>query len=642
MPTRWRFSSISKGSGRYMDDIERLGRYNIIRVLGKGAMGVVYEGRDPNLDRAVAIKTIRVQSLTPEAAAEYEGRFRTEARSAARLHHPNIVSVFDSGQDGDIAYLVMEFIQGEDLKQHLEAGARFSVRSSIVMVHELLMALDHAHRQNVVHRDIKPANMLMEVTGRIKLTDFGVARIQEPDETNLTQVGGAVGTPKYMSPEQAKGLRGDSRSDLFSAAVVLYELLTGRLPFTGENQFIVIHQIVGHAAAPPSSLNPDVPVAMDEIIARAMAKDPNERYATAREFGLALRTLAQQMSADTGTQGADVGAELGQFLANRPAAAPAVLRDGSSTGIFGPTVDVALASTVNHEAELAAWQVTKDSTDPKEFLDFLKHFPTGIYSRRAQNRIYDLGAGASLEQAKTEPQFRGTAKESGFESTVGHYAPTRPLQTPDQTVPGFMGADTVAPVAEPAPAMAAAAKSPLKWGLLAAGTVLAGLIAVAFSLSPPGAVQVAPAAPVSPQMSANPSVAVPAAPVVPPAASASVAPAPAALPASRPVVAAVAGASRALTKPRNPVPAVTTAQQAPSQAPAPVAPAPRESPPAAVNHGIGSGPSRPGQVCANEVFLFKIKCIADQCATDRYRHTPECVRFKELEREREELRNSRR
>ena len=236
-----------------MADIEKLGRYDIIRVVGKGAMGVVYEGRDPNLDRQVAIKTIRVQSLSAQAASEYEGRFRTEARSAARLHHANIVSVFDSGQDGDIAYLVMEFIQGEDLKHHLENGARFSVRSSIVMVHDLLMALDHAHRQNVVHRDVKPANMLIEQSGRVKLTDFGVARIQEPDETNLTQVGGAVGTPKYMSPEQAKGLRGDSRSDVFSAGVVLYELLTGVLPFDGENQFVVIHQIVGHTPAAPST-----------------------------------------------------------------------------------------------------------------------------------------------------------------------------------------------------------------------------------------------------------------------------------------------------------------------------------------------------------------------------------------------------
>ena len=615
-----------------MDDIEKLGRYNIIRVLGKGAMGVVYEGRDPNLDRAVAIKTIRVQSLSPEAAAEYEGRFRTEARSAARLHHPNIVSVFDSGQDGDIAYLVMEFIQGEDLKQHLEAGARFSVRSSIVMVHELLMALDHAHRQNVVHRDIKPANMLMEVTGRIKLTDFGVARIQEPDETNLTQVGGVVGTPKYMSPEQAKGLRGDSRSDLFSAAVVLYELLTGRLPFTGENQFIVIHQIVGHAAAPPSSLNPEVPVAMDEILARAMAKDPNERYATAREFGLALRALAQQMSADTGTQGADVGAELGQFLANRPAAMPAVLRDGSSTGIFGPTVDVALVSTVNHEAELAAWHATKDSTDPKEFLGFLKHFPSGIYARRAQNRVYDLGAGASLEQAKTEPQFRVTGDDSGFESTVGHYAPTRPMQTPDQTVPGFMGVDSVAPVTEPVPTTTGTAKSPQKWKLVGASAVLVGLVAVSFSLGSPEIVEVAP----------TPSVAAPPPAIMQPVAPALLAPAsePAAVPASRPAVPAAAGASsRAVTRSKANAPVATTTTP---PAASPAAPSPRESPPAAVNHGIGAGPSRPGQVCANEVFIFKIKCIADQCTTDRYRHTPECIRFKELEREREEQRNSRR
>jgi serine/threonine-protein kinase len=618
-----------------MDDIEQLGRYNIIRVLGKGAMGVVYEGRDPNLDRVVAIKTIRVQSLTPEAAAEYEGRFRTEARSAARLHHPNIVSVFDSGQDGDIAYLVMEFIEGEDLKQHLESGARFSVRSSIVMVHELLMALDHAHRQNVVHRDIKPANMLMEVTGRIKLTDFGVARIQEPDETNLTQVGGAVGTPKYMSPEQAKGLRGDSRSDVFSAAVVLYELLTGTLPFTGENQFIVIHQIVGHVAAPPSSLNPEVPVAMDEVIARAMAKDPNERYATAREFGLALRAVAQQMSANTGTQSPDVGAELGKFLANRPAAAPAALRDGSSTGIFGPAVDVALASTVNHEAELAAWHVAKDSTDPKEFLDFLKHFPGGIYARRAQNRIYDLGAGASLEQAKTEPQFRATADDSGFDSTVGHFAPTRPLQTPDQTIPGIAGVGEDPPVAEPVPTVSDAAPPQNRWMLVAAGAVVVASVVAAISLIPQGGSEDVPRQSVAPAP----------APIVQPSAVATATPAsaptsaPAAVPASKPAVPVTTGASRVPTRPKTN--AVVASTPTPQAAP-PAAPVQQEAATSAANHGIGVGPSRPGQVCANEVFIFKIKCIADQCTTDRYRNTPECIRFKELERDREEQRNIRR
>jgi hypothetical protein len=211
------------------------------------------------------------------------------------------------------------------------------------------------------------------------------------------------------------------------------------------------------------------------------------------------------------------------------------------------------------------------------------------------------------------------------------------MQTPDQTVPGFMGVDSVAPVAEPAPTMAGSTKSPLKWGLVAAGAVVAGLVAVAFSLRPPVAVEVAPTAPVAQQMSVSPSVAVPHAPVLQPAASATVAiaSAPATAPASRPEVAAMAGASHASSKAKTAAPAVA----APAQAHVPT---PQASAPAPVNHGIGTGPSRPGQVCANEVFIFKIKCIADQCTTDRYRNTPECIRFKELEREREEQRNSRR
>ena len=642
-----------------MVDIEKLGRYDIVREIGKGAMGVVYEGRDPNLDRVVAIKTIRVQTLTPEAAIEYEGRFRTEARSAARLHHPNIVSVFDSGQDGGIAYLVMEYIQGEDLKQHLECGARFSVRSSIVMVHELLMALDHAHRQNVVHRDIKPANMLMEVSGRIKLTDFGVARIQEPDETNLTQVGGAVGTPKYMSPEQARGLRGDSRSDLFSAAVVLYELLTGTLPFTGENQFIVIHQIVSHEAKPPSSLNPEVPVEMDEVLARAMSKNPDERYATARDFALALRGVAQQMNASSGSQGgADVAAELGQFLANRPAPAALALRDGSSTGIFGPSLEVALNTTVNHEAELGAWNVVKDSTNQQDFLGFLARFPAGIYARRAQNRVYQLGAGDALQDAKTVPQFRGGAQDSGFESTVGSYEPTKPLQTPDPVV-----AAVQKKVSNPVKQESVTkVKTRKPWPLVVGGAVLFGVIAL-FLVLRPGGSEVQAVKPVttptvakaaSVEVSIDSPVRVTAPPVAtPPVPQAS---APVAVVSSRPASAAMAAASKpVVSKPKPSASAATPAmvQSRPAQpssvqaagAPTPSLP-PREtpSPAASATHGNGQrpGPSMAGQVCAERVFIFKIACIAEQCTTDRYRQTSECIRFKDMEREREEQRNSRR
>jgi serine/threonine-protein kinase len=632
-------STFLRGYGREMGDIEKLGRYDIIRVLGKGAMGVVYEGRDPNLDRVVAIKTIRVQTLTPEAALEYEGRFRTEARSAARLHHPNIVSVFDSGQDGGIAYLVMEFIQGEDLKQHLECGARFSVRSSIVMLHELLMALDHAHRQNVVHRDIKPANMMMEVTGRIKLTDFGVARIQEPDETNLTQVGGAVGTPKYMSPEQAKGLRGDSRSDVFSAAVVLYELLTGTLPFTGENQFIVIHQIVSHEPTPPSRLNPEVPPELDEVIARAMAKNPDERFATARDFAVALRAVAQQMNATTDTQGADVGAELGQFLANRPSQAPAALSDGSSTGIFGPSLEAALNSTVNHEAELGAWNAVRESNSSQDFLDFLARFPAGIYARRAQNRVYQLGAGDALQGAKTEPQYRALARDSGFESTVGCNAVNGPMLAPGQGTPDSPAMVAESPVA--APAMGEATKKGRNARhLIVGGSVLAGLVALFLGFNP-GITGRQDAIPVT----ASEAPVLPAA-VVPsePVPVLTVASAPVAAPALKAGSAPQPGASKPVAKPR----LASSAPSVPAAAAAAVQPPPGESAPAVVTPAqvqlprLSQGPSMPGQVCEDRVFIFKITCIAEQCLTDRYRHTAECLRFKEMEREREEQRNSRR
>ena len=166
--------------------LKKLGRYDLIRVLGKGAMGLVYEGRDPNLDRRVAIKTIKVENLSDEAAAEYEVRFRIEARSAARLQHPNIVSVYDSDRDGDIAFLVMEFVEGDDLKHHLDKGEVYTLTQTLRIMTELLSALSYAHSQKIVHRDIKPANLLVQASGSIKLADFGVARIQDSGDTTRT------------------------------------------------------------------------------------------------------------------------------------------------------------------------------------------------------------------------------------------------------------------------------------------------------------------------------------------------------------------------------------------------------------------------------------------------------------------------
>lgn len=624
-------------------------------------MGVVYEGRDPNLDRPVAIKTIRVQSASAEAASEYDGRFRTEARSAARLHHPNIVSVFDSGQDGETAYLVMEFIEGHDLKHHLENGARFSVRSSIVMVHDLLMALDHAHRQNVVHRDIKPANMLIELSGRVKLTDFGVARIQEPDETHLTQVGGAVGTPKYMSPEQAKGLRGDSRSDVFSAGVVLYELLTGMLPFDGENQFAVIHMIVGHAPAPPSTLNPEVPPAMDEVMARAMAKNPDERYATAREFGLALRVVAQHMGTASGNPNADVAAELSQMMVNRePMASPAALSDGSSTGIFGPAADVSLVATVHHEEELGIWNGIKDSTVSQNFLNYLQRFPAGIYVRRAQQRLEQLALDNTGTRARTEPQFRPNADGADLDSTMGSFVAMMP-KADAPTVKSRAKPKTKQQAKLQAKPQAMVPQSTRRkiWPKLVLAVVVCAMLVLGVVFRPTASVlpeaaltnqtdaatetQKALPAPMI-EESASDSIEVPA---IKPAHSASkiamVDASALSSKTSKPALAPWAVAASA-SKPAK-LKASASAPAGPDTQPASVATlsapvAPRETAPPAVSHSNGGGPSAAGQVCADKMFIFRIACIAEQCKTDRFRQTGECLRFKEMEKRREDGANN--
>ncbi len=290
--------------------LRKLGRYELVRVLGKGAMGVVYEGRDPNLDRSVALKTIMVDGLSGEAAVEYESRFRTEARSAARLQHPNIVTVHDSDRDGDTAFLVMEYIQGRDLKQHLDGGDRYSLGEALRLLHDLLSALDFAHRQGVVHRDIKPANLLVEADGRLKLTDFGVARIA--GEATRTQ-GSMIGTLKYMAPEQVQGQKVDARADLFSAGVVAYQLLTGVRPFDGDNDFSIIQQVIGHTPPPPSTVAPQLPAAVDPVLARALAKNREERFQTAAEFSQALREAFADIDASSARDGAAAGARAVSF-----------------------------------------------------------------------------------------------------------------------------------------------------------------------------------------------------------------------------------------------------------------------------------------------------------------------------------------
>lgn len=349
-------------------------------------MGVVYEGRDPNLDRRVAIKTVKVENLSEEAAAEYEHRFRTEARSAARLQHPNIVSVYDSDRDADVAFLVMEYIQGDDLKHHLDRGVRYSLEQSLKIIRDLLSALDYAHKQGIVHRDIKPANLLIEPGGRVKLTDFGVARIQDSGEATRTQ-GSMVGTLKYMAPEQVQGQKIDSRADLFSAGVMLYQLLTDKRPFDGDNDFSIIHQIIGHAPPPPSSINPRLPPALDAVVARALAKTREERFATARDFAVALQAAIRRAEDQTVVPPANPNKRV-EAMPSRPLTVPGTVPPASGT-----SPSVGGSTSVTQELELVYWKDVKDATDPEELQGFLEKFPAGIYADLARRRLRKLSSG---------------------------------------------------------------------------------------------------------------------------------------------------------------------------------------------------------------------------------------------------------
>jgi eukaryotic-like serine/threonine-protein kinase len=363
--------------------LKKLGRYDLINVLGKGAMGLVYEGRDPNLDRRVAIKTIKVENLSEEAAAEYEVRFRTEARSAARLQHPHIVSVYDSDRDGDIAFLVMEFVDGDDLKHHLDKGDLYTLEQTLGIMGDLLSALEYAHRQSIVHRDIKPANLLIETNGRVKLTDFGVARIQDSGEATRTQ-GSMVGTLKYMSPEQVQGRPIDARADLFAAGIVLYQLLTGKRPFDGDTDFSTIQQIVGHTPAPPSSFNPQLPVAIDAVVAKALAKSRDQRYASAQDFLTALQAAARE-AADTKVLPPAVPVGPG----NSSTWTSTLLAGEALVGLqSGTSADIPM---VTQELELVYWKEIKESMDVEDIQGFLAKFPSGIYADLARRRLRKMG-----------------------------------------------------------------------------------------------------------------------------------------------------------------------------------------------------------------------------------------------------------
>ncbi len=339
-----------------MEHPERLGRYAVTGVLGEGAMGVVYQAYDPIIKRPLAIKTIR-RALHDgdEAADSFAARFRNEAAAAGRLQHPGIVAVYEYGEDSGGAYIVMEYVDGTSLSKRIAARETFTAERTVDIVSQVLDALHHAHEQGVWHRDIKPGNLILTPQGRVKIADFGIARIES---AGITQMTATIGTPGHMAPEQYTGDRIDRRVDVFATGVLLYQLLTGRQPFSGSHE-AVMYQVLNQEPPPPSQVSP-VPLAAsyDGVVAQALAKRVDDRFATAAAFRRAL------LDAHAGAQDATrvVGRTawrppVGAFVAGAGSGGSGSSGAGAPVTTAPPAVSpISMAPTIaSGSAQLAIW-----------------------------------------------------------------------------------------------------------------------------------------------------------------------------------------------------------------------------------------------------------------------------------------------
>jgi eukaryotic-like serine/threonine-protein kinase len=281
------------------------GRYELDGIVGRGGMAEVFRARDIRLDRIVAVKTLRDDLARDQT---FQARFRREAQSAASLNHPSIVAVYDTGEDmvgpTPVPYIVMEYVDGRTLRDLLRDDRRLLPERALEITEGVLRALDYSHRNGIVHRDIKPGNVMLTRTGDVKVMDFGIARAVSDAQATMTQTAQVIGTAQYLSPEQARGERVDARSDLYSTGCLLYELLTGRPPFTGDSPVAIAYQHVRENPVPPSRVDPEIPSWADSIVLKAMAKDPNDRYQSAGDMGMDIQRALQGMPLAAATRAA--------------------------------------------------------------------------------------------------------------------------------------------------------------------------------------------------------------------------------------------------------------------------------------------------------------------------------------------------
>jgi len=464
------------GGERMSSAPDRLGRYEITEVLGTGAMGVVYKGFDPGIQRVVAIKTIRRDLIAGDRpGSAMLARFRNEARAAGKLAHPGIVAVYDYGEDESVAYIAMEFVEGNSLREYFNRGTRFSERDAVSIVVQLLEALAHAHERGVWHRDIKPANLIVMMNGRVKVADFGIARIETSE---LTQTGAVMGSPGYMAPEQYAAASIDHRADLFATGVVFYQLLTGTKPFVGSAEQVA-YAICHTDAARPSMVDPGKGwERYDALIAKALAKRPEDRFASADDFRAAL------LAAHTGPVAASVSDETIITEILRPAAAvdagsspsrpgPKAARGAPATapassgarwawllggGVAALAIAVVLWQVLLRapapappaaeqpvaappapqrappEQEVVFWESVRNSNSRAELEAYLRSYPDGTFAPIARARIEALAAAEAKREAEAtraagEKRAAEQRRSAGAKPQVASAAPAPPPRT---------------------------------------------------------------------------------------------------------------------------------------------------------------------------------------------------------------------
>lgn len=401
---------------------EQLGKYEVRGILGKGAMGTVYDARDPIIDRRVAIKTLTLPDANDTETQEELARFKREAQAAGRLTHPNIVGVFDYGETDTIAYIVMEFVDGPSLKGLLDKQERFSTAETVRVMEGLLAGLQFSHERGVVHRDIKPANVMLTKDGQVKIADFGIARIES---SSMTQAGTIMGTPAYMSPEQFMGQTVDARTDIYSSGVVLYQMLTGERPFEG-SMTAIMHKALNTSPPKPSELSVTAPSALDDVVARAMAKRPEQRYANAAEFASALRAA---------------------FEGNAPAPAASQVIDTEATLVSTPR-QAAAASPPPPPARSVPKATPTEGDSDKSKMPLIAAAVVGVL-------VVGGGAGLFLMGGDSKPPAQQTAIVTPTPSLPTPVAlPPPPTQLPASPPPPStqLPAPAVAPVVAPPPA----------------------------------------------------------------------------------------------------------------------------------------------------------------------------------------------